>query len=136
MENSNKSKMTNINIRITTQEKDLLSYLASEQNLDLTNYLKTTLFEELPNLRGYSKSTANREEALKALTNEIETQKRIIIDLQTSLKGYTSISSLNSLYEDTVSKTCEVRGKVFNISSRVDLIKALSLNYIVDNTDE
>ena len=134
MENINSSQMTNINMRVTFQEKSLLSEQAQEQNSDLTNFLKSQLFEELPRLRIHESSTLDRENQFKEMERELESKKSLINELETSLTQYSSLQSLNQLYKNAVGKICQVGNRKFEINSKLDLIESLALNYLIETT--
>ena len=134
MENINSSQMTNINMRVTFQEKSLLSEQAQEQNSDLTNFLKSQLFEELPRLRIHESSTLDRENQFKEMERELESKKSLINELETSLTQYSSLQSLNQLYKNAAGKICQVGNRKFEINSKLDLIESLALNYLIETT--
>ncbi len=134
MENQNSSQMTNINMRVTFQEKNLLSEQAQEQNTDLTNFLKSQLFEELPRLKDYKNSAQGRENQFKEMERELESKKGLIKELENSLAQYNSMLSLNQLYKNAAGKICQVGDRKFQIDSKLDLIESLALNYIIETT--
>jgi uncharacterized protein (DUF1778 family) len=129
MENTNSTQMTNINMRVTFQEKSLLSGQAQANNIDLTNFIKAELFEELPRLKAYESSTRSREERFKEMEQELRSKSEQIKDLENSLSQYDSMPLLNQLYKDAVGKICQVGNFKFEINTKQDLIRALVLNY-------
>ena len=88
MENQNTAQMTNINMRATTQEKDLLLEQAKSKGTDLTNYLKTQLFEELPRLRNYEKAGKSRDNRLGELEQELKEKNGKVDELEEALRYY------------------------------------------------
>jgi uncharacterized protein (DUF1778 family) len=134
MENQNSSQMTNINMRVTFQEKSLLSEQAQEQNTDLTNFLKSQLFEELPRLKNYKNSAQSRENQYKEMERELESKKGQIKELENSLAQYNSMLSLNQLYKNAAGKICQVGNRKIEINSKLDLIESLALNYQIETT--
>ena len=119
-------------MRVTFQEKSLLSEQAQEQNTDLTNFLKSLLFEELPRLKDYKNSAMSRENQFKEIERELESKKRLIKELETSLAQFNSMPSLNQLYKNVVGKICQVGNRKFEINSKLDLIESLALNYQIE----
>jgi predicted RNase H-like nuclease (RuvC/YqgF family) len=131
MENQNSAQMTNINMRATTQEKDLLLEQAKSKGTDLTNYVKTQLFEELPRLRNYEKAGKSRDSRLGELERELKEKNSKVEELEEALSYFTFSPSLNKLFESSVGKVCNVGGKTIEINSKADLVEALSLNFKV-----
>jgi uncharacterized protein (DUF1778 family) len=129
MENRNSTQMTNINMRVTFQEKSLLSEQAQANNIDLTNFIKSELFEELPRLKAYESSTRSKEERFKEMEQELRSKSEQIRNLERTISLYDSIPSLNQLYKDTVGKICQVGSREFEINTKRDLIESLALNY-------
>ena len=134
MENQNSSQMTNINMRVTFQEKSLLSEQAQEQNTDLTNFLKSQLFEELPRLKNYENSAQGRENQFKEMERELKSKNERIKELENSLVQYSSMQALNQLYKNAAGKICQVGDRKFEINSKLDLIESLALNYQIETT--
>ena len=132
MENQNSSQMTNINMRVTFQEKGFLAEQAQEQNTDLTNFLKSQLFEELPRLKNYENSALVRENEFKEMGRELEGKKELIIELETSLAQLDSMPSLNQLYKNAAGKICQVGNRKIEINTKLDLIESLALNYLIE----
>ena len=131
MENQNTAQMTNINMRATTQEKDLLLEQAKSKGADLTNYLKIQLFEEIPRLRNYEKAGKSRDSHLGELERELKEKNSKVEELEEALSYFTFPPSLNKLFESSVGKVCNVGGKTIEINSKADLVEALSLNFKV-----
>lgn len=134
MDNLNSSQMTNINMRVTFQEKSLLSEQAQEQNTDLTNFLKSQLFEELPRLKDYKNSAPSRENQFKEMERELEGKKERIKELETSLAQFDSMPSLDQLYKNAAGKICQVGNRKIEINNKLDLIESLALNYQIETT--
>ena len=130
MENQNSAQMRNINMRATAQEKDLLLEQAKSKGEDLTNYLKTQLFEELPRLRNYEKAGKSRDSRLAELERELNERNSKVDELQEALSYFTFSPSLNKLFESSAGKVCHVGGKTIEINSNADLVEALSLHYM------
>jgi predicted RNase H-like nuclease (RuvC/YqgF family) len=131
MENQNSAQVTNINMRATVQEKELLLEQAKSKGVDLTNYLKTQLFEELPRLRNYEKAGKSRDSRLAELERELKERNSKVEELEEALSYFTFSPSLNKLFENSVGKVCNVGGKTIEINSKADLVEALSLNFKV-----
>jgi hypothetical protein len=134
MDNLISPQMTNINMRVTFHEKSLLSEQTQEQNIDLTNFLKSQLFEELPKLKNYKNSTLCRECEFKEMERELESKNELIKSFENSLAQYDSLPSLNQLYENAAVKICQVGNRKFEINSKLDLIESLALNYLIETT--
>lgn len=129
MENVNSPQMTNINMRVTFQEKSLLSEQAESKKSDLTNFIKSQLFEELPRLKTYENSVLDRERRFKEMEQELKIKNEQVKDLESLLSQYDSMPSLNQLYKNAAGKICQVGNVKFEINTKRDLIESLALNY-------
>jgi hypothetical protein len=114
---------TNINFRLTAALKNTLNADAQESGLDLSNYLKKVLFEDLPKLREIENEYRKIEEVSNSHGQNTDSQQYSILSKVKAFGEQISSARFKQIKEDAIKQYKE--DQLLNRESQDSRITAL-----------